>query len=408
MNLDYSPEHQRFQQEVRAFLAGHWKLRRGDLPTQEQRVEFRTRAIEAGYLYRAIPKMYGGSEQPADPIRGHIIREEFNRVRAPREIEGNGVTRIVPTLLAHGTDWQKAKFIPPAIRGEHIWCQGYSEPNAGSDLASLRTRGELVDGQWVVNGQKIWTSRAHIAQYMFALVRTEREAKKHAGISYLLLDMKQPGIEVRRLRQMNGGASFNEVYFTDARTPADWIVGERGQGWAVSRTTLKFERNQLGGPEQSMNLFQKILGVARRTERNGRPAIQDPEVRQWLAALQGFVESNYWTGFHQFTRDAKGEPDGLHGLMSKFVHMHTIGLEAARIVQDLIGEDALLLASEVAHSGSEDFDAEAVKARAKAGNERWVNYILGSLAQTMGGGTSNIQRNIIAERGLGLPRDDVH
>ncbi|MGE0386333.1 MAG: acyl-CoA dehydrogenase family protein [Gammaproteobacteria bacterium] len=409
MNLDYSAAHMAFQREVREFLAANWPPRGEEaaLPAGEQRRRFRTRAIEAGYLYRNIPRRYGGSEQVPDPIRGHIIRQEFNAARAPREIEGNGVTRIVPTLLEHGNPWQRERFIGPAIRGEHIWCQGYSEPNAGSDLASLRTRAELVGDQWVINGQKIWTSRAHIAHYMFALVRTEKDVSKHAGISYLLIDMKQPGIEVRPLRQMTGGASFNEVYLTDARTPADWIVGERGQGWKVSRTTLRFERNQIGGPEQGVKLFDKIVKLARRTQRNGRPAIQDPEVRQWLVALEGFVRAHYWAGFHQFSRDAKGQSAGILELMNKFVQMHVIGLEAARIVQELIGEDALLLAQGAAHSGDEDFDPDQAQGAARAGNERWVNYLLGSLAQTIGGGTSNIQRNIIAERGLGMPRDDV-
>jgi len=396
-----------FQEEVRGFLADHWPPKGEDakLPLDERERLFRMEAIKRGYLYRGIPRKYGGSEQTADPLKARIITEEFIRVRAPREIEGNGVSRVVPTLLYWGSEWQKEHFIGPSIRGEFRWCQGYSEPGSGSDLASLRTKAELVGDEWVINGQKVWTSRAHFSDYMFALVRTEPDAPKHAGISYLLVPMKQDGIEVRRLRQMTGGATFNEVFFTDAKTPRDWLVGERGRGWEVSRTTLKFERAQIGGPEQGRDMFRKVVNLAKRTKRNGQLAIKDPEVRQWLAALEGFVESSYWSGQYQFSRDAKGESAGRLEYMNKFLTMHTIGLEVARIVHELIGDDALLLASAVAHGG-ERAPGEDRSKLPPVGNERWVNQILGSLAGTIGGGTSNIQRNIIAERGLGLPRDN--
>ena len=410
MNLDYTGEYLVFQEEVRAFLSENWPPKGVDLdldrPAQVR--AFRLKAIDRGYLYRGIPRRFGGSEQEADPLRARIITEEFIAARAPREIEGNGISRVVPTLLQWGSEWQKERFIPPAIHGDHIWCQGYSEPGAGSDLASLRTRAELVGDEWVINGQKVWTSRAHLSDYMFALVRTEPDEPRHAGISYLLLPMDQPGIEVRRLRQITGGASFNEVFLTDARTPADWIVGERGRGWEVSRTTLKFERDQLGGPEQGRELYRKIVGLARRTARNGVQAIKDPEVRQWLVALEGFVLSSYWSGQYQFSKDAKDESTGALSYMNKFVTMHTIGLEVARIAHELIGDDSMLLASAVAYGTDQDTGEDKAVSRRPSravGNERWVNQVLGSLAATMGGGTSNIQRNIIAERGLGLPRD---
>ncbi|ODT88311.1 acyl-CoA dehydrogenase family protein [Phenylobacterium sp. SCN 70-31] len=394
MNLDYSAEYLSFQEEVRGFLAREWPLKaeEAQLPREDQASLFRLRATKQGYLYRGIPVRYGGSEQAADPLKARIISQEFSRVGAPRELERNGAGRLVPTLLQWGSDWQKEHFVPPAIRGEHIWCQGYSEPGAGSDLASLRTRAELVGDQWVINGQKIWTTRAHLADHMFMLVRTEPDKPGREGLSYLLVPMKQPGIEVRRLRQVTGDASFNEVFFTDAKAPADWIVGERGQGWEVSRTTLKFERDQMGGPEQGLDLFRKIVGLAKRTTRNGVRAIEDPEVRQWLVALEGHVMSSYWSGQYQFSLGAKGESAGVLDYTGKFLTMHVIGLEAARIAQELIGDDALLL-------------AQVTGAKAPLGNERWVNHNLGSLAANMGGGTSNIQRNIIAERGLGLPRD---
>jgi alkylation response protein AidB-like acyl-CoA dehydrogenase len=394
MNLNYDTEYRLFRDEVREFLSLEWLAGAG-MPhdsAAERSQAFRLRATEKGYLYRGIPREYGGSEQTPDPLKARIIAQEFAKAGAPRELSGAGTSRLIPTLLKWGTEVQKRIFIPAVLSGEHIWCQGYSEPEAGSDLASLRTRADLIDGEWVINGQKIWTSRAHYATHIFMLVRSEPDRPGRAGLSYLLVPLKQEGVDVRRLRQLTGDASFNEVFFTDAKAPRDWIVGERGAGWEVSRTTLKFERDQMGGPEEGLSLFNKIVGLAKRTTRNGGLAIDDPEVRQWLVALEGHVLSSYWTGQYQFTLGARGESAGVLDHVGKFLTMHVIGLEASRIAHELIGDDSLLL-------------AEGRDSGKSLGNERWVNQILGSLAATMGGGTSNIQRNIIAERGLGLPRD---
>jgi alkylation response protein AidB-like acyl-CoA dehydrogenase len=275
-----------------------------------------------------------------------------------------------------------------------LWCQGYSEPGSGSDLASLRTRAELVGDEWVIHGQKIWTTNAHEADFMFALCRTEPEAPKHAGISYLLIPMKQPGIEVRPLRQMTGGADFNEVFLTGARTRADWIVGRRGEGWKVSRTTLKHERNSIGSSEISWHVFQGLVQLARSTQRGGRPALQDPAVRQRLAALEGRVRSHRYSGYRQLTRSQRGEDPGLLGLMNKLVSTD-IGHEVARIALDLLGDDGLLA----------PLPDEGLLGPAPAGQRHWVAQYMGSLAVAIAGGTANIQRNVIGERGLGLPRD---
>ena len=218
MDLSYGADYETFREQVREFVAAHWS--RKDARDSQRIAEFRLRATEAGYLYRNIPRRFGGSEQPADVLRAQVIQEEFSRKRAPMEAAGNGVRMLVPTLLECGAEWQQEKFIPPTVRGEIDWAQGYSEPGSGSDLASVRTRGELVDGEWIVNGQKIWTSRAHLCRYMFALVRTEPDAPKHQGISYLLLDLHQPGVTIRPLKQITGQSTFNEVFFDDVRTPA--------------------------------------------------------------------------------------------------------------------------------------------------------------------------------------------
>ena len=214
IDLNFGPEHDLFREEVRAFLAREW--REGRDPA-----EFRRAATDAGYFYRSVPKRFGGSEQVPDSVRLSIITTEFALAKAPGELKGNGIQMLVPTLLECGEEWQREMFIPRTLTGEFKWAQGYSEPGSGSDLASLRTRGELIDGKWVINGQKVWTSYARQCRYMFALVRTEPDAPKHEGISYLILDLQQPGIDIRPMKQINGGNDFNEVFFDTATTPAD-------------------------------------------------------------------------------------------------------------------------------------------------------------------------------------------
>ncbi len=395
MDLSYGEELEGYRGEVAKFLEDNWPLQ-GDeakLDWNEQAVKFRQRAIDAGYLCRNIPKQYGGSEQEPDVLKAQIIREEFGRTRAPMEPRGIGTMMLVPTLLERGNEWQKEKFVPPTIRGDVAWCQGYSEPGSGSDLASLKTRGELVNGEWVINGQKIWTSGATSADYMFVLVRTEPEASKHAGISYLLMDMKQPGIEVRPLRQMTGGADFCEVFFTDAKTPEDWIVGKRGEGWLVSRTTLKHERNSIGSTQQTRALFAGLVQLAKDRKIDGKPAIEDPSIRQRLAALEGYVKAHQYAGYRTLTKDAKGEDPGMITMMNKIISTN-IGHDIARLAIDLLGEDGLL-----------DAGGTSMAAMMSGGHERWISHYMYSLGIAVAGGTANIQRNVIGERGLGLPRD---
>jgi len=395
MDLSYGEEYERFREEVRTWLGENWPPTGADLELEKgaQVTAFRKRAIQAGYLCRSIPRAYGGSEQPADSLKAQVIREEFTRARAPHEARGIGTMMLVPTLLDRGEEWQKEKWVESTILGETLWCQGYSEPGSGSDLASLKTRGELVDGEWVIHGQKIWTSGAQHADYMFCLVRTEPEASKHAGISYLLIDMKQPGIDVRPLRQMTGSADFNEVFLTDVRTPADWIVGKRGEGWLVSRTTLKHERNSIGNAAQSRMMFEGLVRLARKTEIGGRPAIEDPTVRQRLARIEGYVEAHVYSGYRQMTADVRGESPGTIGLMNK-LNSTNIGQEVAKLAFDLLGDDGML-----------DPMGEPRLGFAPKGARGWLAQYMGSLGVAIAGGTANIQRNVIAERGLGLPRD---
>ncbi len=282
------------------------------------------------------------------------------------------------------------------MSGEISWCQGYSEPGSGSDLASLQTKAELVGDEWVINGQKIWTSGAQTADYMFCLCRTEPEQAKHAGISYLLLEMNQPAIEVRPLRQMTGGASFNEVFFTDAKTPKDWIVGKRGEGWIVSRTTLRHERNMIGNAQGATGQFAGLVHLARNTSRDGRPALEDPEVRQRLATLEGYVRAHEYSSYRQLTKAAKSQEPGIIQMMNKLVSTN-IGHRVSKIALDLIGDDGLL----------EPAGGRGLPLRGARSNAGWVAQYMGSLGTAIAGGTANIQRNVIAERGLGLPRDEA-
>jgi alkylation response protein AidB-like acyl-CoA dehydrogenase len=385
MDLRYSYTYMSFRNEVRDFIDEHWATKD---PADIHR--FRHLATECGYLYRQIPRRYGGSEQAPDVLKAQIVREEFERVSAPTEVPGNGVMMLVPTLLQWGAEWQCDTFIPKTLTGEYLWAQGYSESGSGSDLASVRTKAVLSGSHWVINGQKIWTTRAHQCRFMFMLVRTEPHDPKHHGLSYLLLDLKQPGVTVRPLKQMTGGTEFCEVFFAEAKTPADWIVGERGQGWQVSKATLKAERSFIGGAEQSVTLFAKLVKLAQRRQRDGRRLADDPIVRDRLAALEGYVLAHQYSSLRQLSMAARDQDPGIVTLMNKLIRTN-IGHEAALIAADLIGEDLLLAPPSSA-------------AWHTAGDEKWVNHFLGSLGIAIAGGTSNIQLNIISERGLGLPR----
>jgi len=390
MDLSYGKEYDEFRTNVREFLAASWPPEEAD--RAEGARKFRQKGIEAGYLYRSIPRQYGGSEQPADAVEAQILREEFSRVHAPMETRGIGMMMLVPTLLERAEEWQREKFVGPTVRNEIVWCQGYSEPGSGSDLASLQTRAEIVGDEWVINGQKIWTTNAQNADWMFCLCRTEPEAQKHAGISYLLIPMDQPGIEVSPLKTMNGSADFNQVFFTDAKTPADHIVGKRGEGWLVSRTTLKHERNSIGAAAQTVMMFNGLVEFAKTQQRNGRPAIEDPLIRDRLGQLEGYVRAHEYSGLRQFTKNAKGDDPGLIALMNK-LNSTNLGSMVSKLALDIMGE-----------GGLEDPLAREAFA-VPSGAKMWISQYMYSLGISTAGGTANIQRNVIGERGLGLPRD---
>ena len=251
MDLEFPPEYETFRAQVRAFLSEHGAdapragIGGGAAGSRDRTLAWQKKLIENGYAARTIPKEYGGFGAQPDLLRSIIIDEEFARAGVSRGIGGQGASMLVPTLLEHGTEAQKRAYVGPTIRGEVLWCQGYSEPGSGSDLASLQTRAVEDGDDYVINGQKIWTSTAREAQMMFALVRTEPDARKHEGISYLVFPMSTPGIEIRPLHTLTGHAEFNEVFFSDVRVPKSSLVGRRGEGWKIANTTLFHERNML-------------------------------------------------------------------------------------------------------------------------------------------------------------------
>jgi len=403
MDLSYSAEYEHFRTEVREFLTQNWTDKdRNSAPapnarammmgavlrTDERATNFRLKAIERGYLYRHVPKRYGGGEQSPDPLKATIIAEEFRKAQAPGEVIGQGPSMLVPTLVEHGTEEQKEKFIRDTLLGKITWCQGYSEPGSGSDLASLRTRAVLDGDSWVINGQKIWTSNADTSEWMFCLVRTEPEASKHEGISYLLIDMQTAGLTVRPLRQMTGDADFNEVFFDNARVPAGNIVGKRGQGWIVSRSTLKHERALIGNATLSRRTLEGMLMLAQALQLRGQAAIKDPQIRGRLVELETKVLATEYHGYRMLTMQAHNEEPGLAGLVSK-LYGTVLGYDIAKLAMDMMGDRGLLAPGEQSAPAMGMF----------------VTAYMWSLGVLIAGGTANIQRNVIAERGLGLPRD---
>ncbi|MBW2229764.1 MAG: acyl-CoA dehydrogenase family protein [Deltaproteobacteria bacterium] len=392
MDLEYGKRYEDFRIEVRDFLeknrskrpvTGFYEAARQDV------VAWLSLQIEHGYWARTIPTAYGGFGAEPDLLETVIMDEEFNRAGVGRGMMAQGPSMLVPTLLQHGTEEQKKRWIGPTMRGEVMWCQGYSEPGSGSDLASLQTAAREDGDDFLINGQKIWTSSADKAEMIFVLVRTEPDAAKHAGISYILLSMDTPGIEVQRLRTMPGDLgdnSFNQVFFTDVRVPQTAIVGKRGEGWKIANTTLKHERNSLNANAEGTLL--KLMRLMKDEMVNGVPAIASPVYRDRLMKLQGRTLSMKHHGIRMLTCSLKGENPGVAGLVVKLQNCQ-LNFDMAALAIDVMGELGVL------------YD------HSKYERERgfWQSFSMFSLGLIIGGGTAQIQKNIIAERGLGLPRE---
>jgi alkylation response protein AidB-like acyl-CoA dehydrogenase len=394
MDLTYSPAELAFQKKIRAWLKKNVpKKARDERPMEfgdprriAEAKAWQRKVYEAGYVALGWPKEYGG--QALDIMHQTIVNEEMVLARAPGLIGMMGIQMVGPTLIAHGTEEQKARYLPPILTADEIWCQGYSEPGSGSDLASLRTRAELRGDEFVVNGQKVWTSNAQFADRMFCLVRTDPDAPKHGGISYLLIDMKTPGITVRPLVQMTGDPGFNEVFFEDVRVPKENLVGGLNNGWQVANATLAHERNMLGSTTRTQQILQTLLRLARTHKRNGKPASADPLVRQRLADLAMRVETMKLEAYRQLTDTLRGRRPGIAASVNKLVTTE-LNHDLARAALEILGSYGPL-------------DRHDTRVRDRG---VWPVDFMFSLGLIIGGGTSQIQKNIIAERGLGMPKE---
>ena len=388
MDLSYGPEYEAFRNEVRAFAKEFCGRAPRTFGFNEETRAWQKLLIKHGYAARTIPKEYGGFGGTPDILKSRIIAEEFIAAGLPMGMANQGISMLVPTLLELGTEEQKQRWIGPTLRGEVIWCQGYSEPGAGSDLASLTTRAVEDGDDFVINGQKIWTSTAAQADMIFCLVRTEPDKPKHEGISYLLFSMKTPGIEVRPLVTMTGRAEFNEVFFTDVRVPKTQIVGQRGQGWLVANATLKHERGMLGDPNQAGTRFKALVDMMMNEEVDGSRLMDHPIYRDRLLKLQARVMAMEYHGLRLLTASLKGEDPGIARLIVKLQGCE-LNHQLAGFANDILGELGILYG----HSP-----------HLRAGGA-WQSSFMFDLGLIIGGGTAQIQKNIISERGLGMPRE---
>ena len=390
MDLSFGEAYDDFRAEVRSFIDTHGdKSPRNSGLRAPETLDWQKLLIEHGFAARTIPKEYGGYGAEPDIIKSRIIAEEFANARLNSGLGGQGISMLVPTLLEMGTEEQKQQFIKPTIHGEMVWCQGYSEPNAGSDLASLTTSAELDGDEWVVNGHKIWTSTAHMADWIFCLVRTEPDAPKHKGISFLLFKMDTPGIEIQPLVDMTGVANFNETFFTDVRVPKHQIVGARGEGWMVANAILGHERDSLGNPNVTLARLTALTELMKVETIDGERLIDNPIYRDRLMQIQGRVMAMQFNDLRILSsRINKGQDARLARMVVK--------LQGTELRHDLEGL-AIDIMGEVGLSYGDNPHTRS--------SGSWQSQYMYFLGLIIGGGTSQIQKNIISERGLDMPRE---
>ena len=391
MKLGFTAREERFRAEAAAWLHGQLSgpfrdlrglMGQGGQP--QRRREWERALGAAGWSCIGWPEAYGGRD--ASLAEQVIFAEEYARAGAPGRLGYMGVELLGPTILAFGNEAQRRRFLPPIARGEELWCQGYSEPNAGSDLASVRTRAVLEEGpagrEWRINGQKTWTSFAQFADWSFVLCRSEEGSRAHRGLSYLLIPMHQPGVTVRPIRQMTGGADFNDTFFVDARTDADHVVGAPGDGWKVAMGTLSFERG-VSTLAQQMSFANELRAIVAAAEANG--LIHDPEIRQRLAHAHVGLRLMRYSALRMLSSAEAGK-------LSNEAYTYKIFWASWRKKLGVLALDVLGPRGEIAAGAGYEW-------------ELLPRLFLGSRADTIYGGTNQIQRNIIAERALGLPRE---
>lgn len=395
MDFSFSPAQEQFRQTLRGWLQQNlpegWGTPGYKAPKGENRLaflrEWQRKMYDGGYVGLSWPKEYGG--RGASMIEMAIFNEEMAKVEAPGPLNVLGLSMAGPTIIVHGTEEQKQRYLQKILNCDEIWCQGFSEPGSGSDVASIRTRAELRGDEFIVNGQKVWTTLAHVADWCMLLVRTDPDAPKHRGISYILVDMKSPGITVRPLRQMTGESEFNEIFFEDVRVPRANLVGELNNGWGVALTTLMNERGtaSFGTQARFRILYENLVSLAKQSSVNGHEATKDPLVRQQLAQHLIDVEILKYNCYRNFTRLLRGGTPGPEGSILKLwwselnQRMQETAMTLEGPYNQLVRESPWAVES-----------------------GRWQHHFMRSRANTIEAGTSEIQRNIIAERVLKMPK----
>jgi len=394
MDFNDTPEEAAFRDEARSWLEANSKLKDPDDPGEDLLGErsspeviqaaqgWQKQKADAGWACITWPKEYGGREATA--IQSVIWGQEEGKFQTPPNVFGIGLGMCGPTILTHGTEEQKQRWIPELLSGEKIWCQLFSEPAAGSDLAGLRTTAVKDGDDWVVNGQKIWTTGAHFCEWGILVVRTDANVAKHAGLSYFVVDMQAPGVEIRPIVQINGGKGFNEVFFTDVRIPDANRLSEVGNGWAVAITTLMNERASIGGGGAGGGVSD-LLEMAEETELEGRPAIEDSAVREKIADLYTRSRGVQYTGYRTLTALSRGTTPGPESSLGKLVG-GALAQDMAAFGIELAGVTGATLDDGITPNDS-----------------LWQEMYLSIPGLRIAGGTDEVLRNIIAERVLGLP-----
>lgn len=393
MDFTDTPDEAAFRAEARAFLEANaerrqgvfetWPARYGETEGLRRAKDFQRRKAEAGFAAITWPPEYGG--RGGTPLHQVIWNQEEARFLVPKGYFDIGLGMCIPTLMAYGTEEAKRRYVPQALTGEEVWCQLFSEPAAGSDLAGLRTRSVRDGDDWVITGQKIWTSGAHFSDFGIIVTRSDPRALKHKGLTFFYLDMRSPGIEVRRIKQISGTSNFNEVYFTDVRVPDAQRLGAVGQGWAVALTTLMNERLAVGevrGPD-----VEELIHLCRTVALEDGPAIANPAVREKLADWYVRQQGLRWARFRTMTALSRGQTPGPESSIGKIV-------SAARL------QDMASFALDLMDAGGVVSDPALAPMRAA-----FQDALLYSPGFRIAGGSDEILRNILAERVLGMPPD---
>ncbi len=396
MNITMSPDDQAYRAKFLNWLSENIPSTTNDDTPEDWHEQaeiyrkFQRKLFDAGYAGIHWPKEYGG--QSGTLMQHIIVTEELSTNYSWKVFDSLSMGLVGPTLLSRGTEEQKKEFIPKILSGEHIWCQGFSEPNAGSDLANLRTSAVRVEGHYIVNGQKVWTSLGHVADFCIVVVRTDPSVSKHKGLSYLLVDMKSQGVTVRPIKQITGQAEYNEIFFDNVEVPIDRLVGKENEGWLIAITTLMFERimNEITILPKLQKSLDRLIAFANNTIRNGRPILKDPVYRQKIALLQVDLEVMRLNQYRNLSTLLKGEMPGPEGSIGK-IFWSELNQRMQETALEIMGPYGQLMKGSKFAKDNGKFAFDFLRAR---GN-------------TIEGGTTEIQKNIIGERVLGLPKDTV-